>query len=159
MSRRKESAQSRETKDKLDMSLRQQLIRYSSRAYAALWGNPVGAAPLVGSAHGQAVSSAAGTLTSSTTARSSMLPSQQLQAVRGYGKPPSEAGGPAKGYSSFKRRFKMTGSGAIRAMSPGFVHKRFNKSNKRLNRLSKGILVPPSYEKMMKQLGFTSRKF
>jgi ribosomal protein L35 len=58
-----------------------------------------------------------------------------------------------------KRRFKVTGSGAIRCMSPGFVHKRFNKSKKRLNRLSKGILVPPTYEKAMKKLGFVSRRF
>lgn len=74
-------------------------------------------------------------------------------------KSPAEAGGPPKGFSSMKRRFKVTGSGAIRCMSPGFVHKRFNKSNKRLNRLSKGILVPPTYEKMMKKLGFVSRRF
>jgi len=74
-------------------------------------------------------------------------------------KSPAEAGGPPKGFSSMKRRFKVTGSGAIRCMSPGFVHKRFNKSSKRLNRLSKGILVPPTYEKMMKKLGFVSRRF
>lgn len=76
-----------------------------------------------------------------------------------YGKSPADAGGPPKGFSSMKRRFKVTGSGAIRCMSPGFVHKRFNKSKKRLNRLSKGILVPPTYEKMMKKLGFVSRRF
>lgn len=79
--------------------------------------------------------------------------------VRHYGKSPKEAGGPPKVFSSMKRRFKLTGSGSIRCMSPGFVHKRFNKSGKRLNRLSKGILVPPTYEKMMKKLGFVSRRF
>ena len=79
--------------------------------------------------------------------------------TRAVEKSPQEAGGPPKPLSSFKRRFKVTGSGSIRCMSPGFVHKRFNKSKKRLNRLSKGILVPPSYEKVMLKLGFTSRRF
>jgi ribosomal protein L35 len=79
--------------------------------------------------------------------------------TRAVEKSPQEAGGPPKPLSSFKRRFKVTGSGSIRCMSPGFVHKRFNKSKKRLNRLSKGILVPPSYEKVMLKLGFSSRRF
>lgn len=59
---------------------------------------------------------------------------------------------------SMKRRFKVTGSGAIRCMSPGFVHKRFKKSSRRLNRLSKSKLVNPTYEKAMKKLGFVGRK-
>ncbi len=133
------------------MGIRQLLLRCTTgRAYAALCGNTV-----VGQ-HAAGLQTA--TLPTTTTSPA-VVASQQWQSARAYGKPPSEAGGPPKGYSSFKRRFKMTGSGAIRAMSPGFVHKRFNKSKKRLNRLSQGILVPPSYEKMMKQLGFTSRKF
>jgi ribosomal protein L35 len=118
----------------------------AGRAGAALGGSPV------------AIDRAA-TAAGAASVASVAVASQQWQSARAYGKSPSEAGGPPKGYSSFKRRFKMTGSGAIRAMSPGFVHKRFNKSNTRLNRLAQGILVPPSYEKMMKQLGFTSRKF
>ena len=130
------------------MGVGQLLLRCAAgRACAALGGSAV---------VGQAASLASLT---SLAGRAGAVASQQWQSARAYGKSPSEAGGPSKGYSSFKRRFKMTGSGAIRAMSPGFVHKRFNKSNKRLNRLSQGILVPPSYEKMMKQLGFTSRKF
>eukprot|EP00890_Picochlorum_soloecismus_P001820 jgi/Picsp_1/2639/NSC_00869-R1_structural constituent of ribosome len=74
-------------------------------------------------------------------------------------KSPLEAGGKAKPYSSLKRRFKLTGSGTMRCMSPGFVHKRFNKSKRRLLRLSKGILLPPTFEKAMKKLGFVSRKY
>jgi ribosomal protein L35 len=137
------------------MGLRQLLHRCAAgRAYAALCGISVVGHHAAGLPTSTAASSAATTASLPIAAVAS-----QWQSTRAYGKAPSEAGGPPKGYSSFKRRFKLTGSGAIRAMSPGFVHKRFNKSNKRLNRLSQGILVPPSYEKMMKQLGFTSRKF
>ncbi|KAI8103890.1 hypothetical protein M9435_006416 [Picochlorum sp. BPE23] len=97
-------------------------------------------------------------------AREILSQKQQAQQFSATGSPivlksPSDAGGPPKPYSSMKRRFKVTGSGAIRCMSPGFVHKRFDKSKKRLNRLSKGILVPPTYEKAMKKLGFVSRRF
>ncbi|KAK9844548.1 hypothetical protein WJX74_003893 [Apatococcus lobatus] len=62
-------------------------------------------------------------------------------------------------YSSYKERFKMTGSGKIRAMRPGHRHKRFVKSNNQNRALRKTKLVHHAYAQTMKKLGFRMRSF
>lgn len=62
-------------------------------------------------------------------------------------------------FSSYKERFKMTGSGKIRAMRPGHRHKRFVKSNNQNRALRKTKLVHCAYAQTMKKLGFSMRSF
>lgn len=46
-----------------------------------------------------------------------------------------------KHYSSYKERFRMTGTGGIKFMRPGHRHKRFVKSPKRNAALRKGKML------------------
>ena len=46
-----------------------------------------------------------------------------------------------KHYSSYKERFRMSASGAIKYMRPGHRHKRFVKSPKRNAGLRKGQML------------------
>lgn len=49
--------------------------------------------------------------------------------------------------SSYKHRFKVTATGKILFPSPGYVHKRFNKSHRQLGDLSKKQVMKPRYAK------------
>jgi ribosomal protein L35 len=53
----------------------------------------------------------------------------------------------------------MTGSGKIRYMRPGNVHKRFNKGRSQLHELGRTQIVHTAWAKTMKLLGFTMRHF
>ncbi|KAI3432874.1 hypothetical protein D9Q98_010457 [Chlorella vulgaris] len=68
-------------------------------------------------------------------------------------------GGKVKPYSSYKHRFKVTATGKILFPSPGYVHKRFNKSHRQLGDLSKKQVMKPRYAKTVKKLGFALRHF
>ena len=57
-------------------------------------------------------------------------------------------------YSTFKERFKLTGTGKIRLMHPGHRHKRTPKSSDQNRRLRKGMNLFDTYAKTMKKLGF-----
>lgn len=72
---------------------------------------------------------------------------------------PRFIGGKIKPYSSYKQRFKLTGGQKIRFMKPGYVHKRYNKSTRRLFSLSKTEVVHNAYAVTMKKLGFSMRHF
>ena len=73
-------------------------------------------------------------------------------------KPPFQ-GGKLKPYSAFKSRFKMTGTGKIRYMRPGHVHKRYNKGSRQLQELGETKVMQATYAKTMRRLGFTMRRF
>lgn len=75
-------------------------------------------------------------------------------------KPPFQ-GGKLKPYSAFKNRFKMTGTGKIRYMRPGNVHKRHNKGRRQLQDLGETQVMQTTsaYAKTMKRLGFVMRRF
>ena len=73
-------------------------------------------------------------------------------------KPPF-VGGKLKPYSAYKNRFKMTGTGKIRCMRPGHVHKRFNKGRRQLADLSNTKVVDRAWERTMKKIGFVMRRF
>lgn len=68
------------------------------------------------------------------------------------------AGGKIKSYSSYKSRFRLTGSGKVLYARPGHVHKRFNKSKRQLFDLSHYATMTPKYAKTVKKIGFKMRK-
>ena len=60
--------------------------------------------------------------------------------------------------SSYKSRFKVTGTGKVVYARPGHVHKRFNKSKSQLLRLGGPLRVMrPRYAKVVRKLGFKTR--
>ncbi|KAL4423829.1 hypothetical protein ABPG75_001130 [Micractinium tetrahymenae] len=69
------------------------------------------------------------------------------------------AGGKIKSYSSYKSRFRVTGSGKVLYARPGHVHKRFSKSKRQLFDLSHYQALTPRYAKTVKKIGFKLRKF
>ena len=64
-----------------------------------------------------------------------------------------------KPFSAYKSRFKMTGTGKIRYMRPGRVHKRYNKGRRQLAALGDSNVMQETYAKTMRKLGFTMRRF
>lgn len=85
----------------------------------------------------------------------------QQSSVRGFATKlrPRFTGCKLKPYSSYKERFKMTGTGKIRYMRPGAVHKHFNKSRRQNAELSKTKVLYETYAKTMRKLGFKMRSF
>ncbi|KAI7846324.1 hypothetical protein COHA_000161 [Chlorella ohadii] len=72
---------------------------------------------------------------------------------------PKFKGGKMKSYSSYKSRFKVTGTGQIVYKRAGYVHKRFNKSKSALGRLGGPLAVmKPKYAKTVRKLGFKTRR-
>ncbi|PRW61032.1 DNA (cytosine-5)-methyltransferase CMT2-like [Chlorella sorokiniana] len=72
---------------------------------------------------------------------------------------PKFKGGKMKSYSSYKSRFKVTGSGLVVYKRAGYVHKRFNKSKSALGRLGGPLAVmKPKYAKTVRKLGFKTRR-
>lgn len=67
---------------------------------------------------------------------------------------PKFLGGKLKPYSSYKERFKLTGTGKVLFPGLGHVHKRFNKGRQQRLRLSKTKVLHLAYAKTMKRLGF-----
>ncbi|KAL4446243.1 hypothetical protein ABPG77_003050 [Micractinium sp. CCAP 211/92] len=61
--------------------------------------------------------------------------------------------------SSYKSRFRITGSGKVLYARPGHVHKRFSKSKRQLFDLSQYQALTPRYAKKVKKIGFKMRKF
>lgn len=60
---------------------------------------------------------------------------------------PKFTGSKLKVYSTFKERFKLTGTGKIRLMRPGHRHKRTPKSSDQNRRLRKGMNLFDTYAK------------
>ena len=65
---------------------------------------------------------------------------------------------PLPACSAYKSRFKVTASGLVRYQRPGHVHKRFNKSRRRLCGLKGTKIVGATYTKVFKKLGFHLRR-
>jgi ribosomal protein L35 len=99
-------------------------------------------------------------LPSSTTFGGTARRLFQLSFMRHVSGPvPRFRGGKQKSYSSYKERFKTTGTGKIRYMRPGHVHKRCKKSSRHNAQLAKTQLVQPAYAKIMRKIGFKMRSF
>ncbi|CAH9133028.1 unnamed protein product [Cuscuta epithymum] len=60
-----------------------------------------------------------------------------------------------KGYSSFKRRFRVMKDGQIRRWKEGKLHNAHSKSKSAKRRLRKPGTVPLAYAKVMKKLNFS----
>ncbi len=67
---------------------------------------------------------------------------------------PKHVGGKLKVYSSFKERFKLTGTGRVKYMPPGHRHRRSRKSADQNRQLRKSSMLFSTYAKTMKKLGF-----
>ena len=81
------------------------------------------------------------------------FPSSSQQQVRRLG------GKKMKSYSSYKRRFKLSPGGEYTRPRGGNAHNAFPKSKTRKRRLRQSTTTSKGFAKVMKRLGFKSKKY
>lgn len=72
---------------------------------------------------------------------------------------PRFTGGKLRPYTSYRERFKTSGTGLILFRRPGHRHKRYSKGPKRNRQLRSTQVLTQAYTATMQRLGFVSRRF